>query len=107
MRTGSLRHLITIQSYTETVDSFGGVTNTWAELIKAWASIMPLSGTEKYFSKEKHATATHQVKIRYFDGVNPKMRLLHGSRVFEIISVLNVGERDKQMVLIVQEDADV
>jgi SPP1 family predicted phage head-tail adaptor len=106
MRAGSLRHLVSIEDYTETTDSLGGVSNTWAEFSKAYANIVPLSGNEKYVSAEKHATATHQITIRYLSGVNPKMRVVYGSRVFEIVSVINTGTRDKMMQLIVEEDAD-
>jgi SPP1 family predicted phage head-tail adaptor len=106
MRAGSLRHLVSIESYTETRDSFGGVSNTWAEFSKAYANIVPLSGKEKYVSAEKYATSTHQITIRYLDGVDPKMRVVYGTRMFEIVSVINTGERDKMMQLIVEEDVD-
>ena len=106
MRAGTLRHAGSIEEYTQTVDGFGGVTKVWTEFSKVWCAINPLRGTEKYVSAEKHATATHQVTIRYLDGVEPKMRLLSRGREFEVISVINVGERDKMMQLIVEEDAD-
>lgn len=107
MRIGSLNKLITIETYTETVDSFGGVTNVWAEYSKAWANIVPLSGSEKYVSAEKHATATHQITVRYLSGITPNMQIVYGARTFEIASIINVGERNKMMQLIVTEDADV
>jgi len=106
MRIGSLNKLVSIEEYTETKDSFGAVTKTWTELSKAWANIVPLSGNEKYVSAEKHATATHQITIRYLAGVNPKMRVVYGTRVFEIVYAPNVGERNKMMQLIVEEEAD-
>lgn len=106
MRAGSLRHLVTIQSYTEISNTFGEASKAWAEFSEAYANITPLKGTEKYLSKEKHATATHQVTIRYLDGVDTKMRIIYGSRTFEIVSVANVGERDRMMQLIVEEEAE-
>ena len=106
MRVGRLRHLCTVEHYTETVDAVGGVTKQWDEYAMIWCAIDPLRGDEKYFSAEKHAEATHQVTSRYLDGVNPKMRLLCRGREFEIISVINIGERDKMMKFTVKEDVD-
>ena len=103
MRVGSLRHRVTIQSYTESTDSFGGVTQSWFEYSKAFANIVPLSGTEKYVSKEKHATSTHQITIRYIAGIYPNMRITHQDRVFDIVSVINVGERNKMIQIIAEE----
>ena len=106
MRVGTLRHFGTIEGYTETKDTFGAVSKAWSEFCKVYANINPLRGDEKYVSAEKHATATHQVTVRYRQGINPKMRLTLRGRTFEIVSVINVGERDKMMQLIVEEDAD-
>lgn len=107
MRAGNLNHLITVEAYTEAVDSFGGSSGgSWATFGQAWASILPLNGTEKYVSGEKHATATHKIKMRFLSGLNPKMRIKARGRTFEIISVINVGERDREMQLIVEEKAD-
>ncbi len=106
MRIGKLRHVGTIESYTEAKNSFGEAEKTWSEFCKVWCDIKPLNGNEKYVSAEKHATATHQVIIRYRDGVNPKMRLVSRGRTFEILSALNVNEQDKMMQLIVEEEAD-
>jgi len=106
MKAGRLRHLATIETYTETRNEIGSVTMAWSEYAKAWCDISPISGNEKYVSAEKHATATHQVYIRFIDGVTPKMRLAARGRVFEIKAVLNVGEKDRMMQLIVEEQAD-
>ncbi len=106
MRTGSLRHLGSIEKYTESKDSFGATTKAWTEFFPVWCNIQPLRGNETYVSAEKHATATHQVTLRYKNGINPKMRLIVRGRTFEILSVINVGERDKMMQLTVEEEAD-
>ena len=106
MRVGPMKHLGSIEEYVETTDSVGGVVKTWSLFSKVWCSISPLRGDERYVSAEKHATATHKVTTRYIAGVNPKMRLVVRGRTFEIISALNIGERDKTMQLVVKEDAD-
>ncbi len=106
MRVGSLRNLVIIEEYVETVSSYGGTVKTWSEYGRAWAAINALRGDEKYISAEKQATSTHQMTIRFLDGVNPKMRVVFGTRIFEIVSVINPGEWDKRMNLIVTEESD-
>lgn len=106
MRAGKLRHTGSIESYTETTDSVGGVAKAWSGFANVWCDIKPLNGNEKYVSAEKHATATHRVIVRYTYGINPKMRLISRGRTFEIKAVLNVNEQDRMMQLIVEEEAD-
>lgn len=106
MRVGKLRHLASIESYTEAPDGFGEVVKSWTKFSDIWCSIKPINGKEKYVSAEKHATATHEVMSRFIDGVTPRMRLVDGTRVFGIISSLNVNEESKMMQLIVEEKVD-
>lgn len=106
MRVGTLNKLITIEQPQEQRDAAGGVTMTWGELTRAWAGINSVSGTEKYISAERHSEATHQITMRYIAEVTPKMRVVYGSRVFVIISVIDPGERNKTLQLVVKEWQD-
>jgi len=105
-RVGSKRHLGVINALVKSKDAMGGRVRDWQEFCKAWCSITPIRGNERWYSDEKHATSTHQVVMRYRHGINPKMRLFARERTFEIVSVINIGERDKEMILIVEEDVD-
>jgi len=106
MRVGKLRHKGIIESLVKGKDAVGGATESWTKFSDVWCDIKPLNGKEKYVSSEKHATATHQVLLRYVNGINPKMRLLSRGRVFEVVAVLNINEEDKMMQLVVEEDAN-
>lgn len=103
MRIGKLRHKCTIESYSASLNTFGEEAKTWATFCTAWCDIKPLNGNEKYVGAEKYATATHQVIMRFYAGIAPKMRLKYGERVFDIQAVLNVNEASKMMQLIVEE----
>jgi len=46
---------------------------------------------------------THMIEMRYLAGVQPKMRVLYGSRVMDIESAIDVGERHREMQLMVTE----
>ena len=103
MNAGSLRHRITIQSVTETEDTFGGTTEVWGTHATVWASIEPLSGRELLQAQQVQAEVTHRVRCRYVSGVTSKMRVLYGARYFNIITPINPEERNRELALMCKE----
>jgi SPP1 family predicted phage head-tail adaptor len=104
MRAGKLRHRVTIQSVTEGAqDANGEPAETTATLATRWASIEPLGGSEQYRSHEVHPEVTHAVRMRYLAGVTPKMRIVFGSRTFEIESVIVADESNREIVCACKE----
>ena len=107
MKAGDLRHRITIQQRTLTPDGLGGHTETWSELATVWAAVWPVSAKERIAGSQVQAETTHRVRIRYLEGVLPQMRILFGSRLFEIDSIINTDERMFQIDLLCTEGLDV
>jgi len=103
MRAGDLRHRITLQQKTETRDSFGAVIETWNDVATLYASIEPLRGKEFFDAQQVNAEVTIRIRIRYRSGVTPNMRVLFGTRTFDIQSVINVDERNREMILMCRE----
>lgn len=99
-----LRHRVTIQTYTETQDTFGEPDKTWSTYATRWARIEPVTGREYYSVKAINATISHKMTIRNTSGLTPKMRIVYGSRTFQIVSVANIGERDRFMELMCYEN---
>jgi hypothetical protein len=42
--------------------------------------------------------------MRYIAGLLPTMKIAWGDRMFEIISIINVAERNKEIVIMATED---
>ena len=103
MRAGRLRHKVTIQDYTESQNTFGEVTKNWTDYATVWAAVEPVKGREFWESQQINAEITTKVTLRYLAGVKPKMRILHDTRIFEIDSVINVDERNRELQLLVKE----
>ena len=110
MRIGKLNKRIELQSRSSSADSFGQPSNTWTTYKKTWAEVMPLAGNKIMFSTRETSYAaqyqqdiTHQVRIRYNSSVTVDDRVYYDSRILEIVSVVNVGERDREMLLICRE----
>lgn len=99
MRAGRLRHLVTIQQTTETRGADGSVIDTWGTYCTGWADIRPKSSTEDYLAQGLSGSVVHEIRMRYKSGVVPKMRVLYGSRVFQIVGVINWEEKGAEMLL--------
>lgn len=101
--SGNLRHRLTIQQVAETRDAHGGIISTWGTYATVWGSVEPLRGRELVAAQEKQARYDVRIRIRYLRGVTAKMRVLFGSRVLEIVSVINEEERNVNMQLMCWE----
>lgn len=100
MRAGNLRHRIQIQQPVMIQDDYGSPVETWQTICEVWASILPLRGQELFQAQQWQSKISHKVTIRYRSGISPRYRVLFGDRVFEVETVINVTElnRDVQML---------
>jgi SPP1 family predicted phage head-tail adaptor len=88
MEAGRLRHRVTIQSMTEAQDgTTGAITESWSAGDTTWASIEPLSGREYLAAQEMQSQIMARITIRHRT-VTAKMRVLHGSTVYNVHAVL-------------------
>lgn len=89
MEAGKLNHRVEIQQLVETQDAVTGeITESWSTFATPWANIRFLSGREFVAAAAEQNEVTATVVIYYRDGVDPKMRIVHGSRIFNILEVL-------------------
>lgn len=102
MRAGELRERIQLQAKQVTRDTFGAEVITWVTQATVWARVTAVSGDEAVTLSQEAATMTHQVVIRYYDGLTPVMRVLWRGRVLEIRSVIP-DEKRQQMTLLCSE----
>ena len=104
MRTSTLRHKEEIQELIETQDAIGNQMYEWAKVGEAWAAIEPLKGEEYFAAATIQAQISHKVTMRPPGiEITPAHRIIFGSRIFEIESVINVEERNRELVLMCVE----
>lgn len=102
MDPGKLRHQVTIQAASGSRDGYGHVTQSWSAITggtNVWAAIEPLSGREALIAQQQQALTTHRITIRHLAGVTPRMRVVFGSRIFNVAGVRNPDERNAWLVL--------
>lgn len=105
MRAGPLRHLAWVQRVTQARTDAGGYTESWANLARAWVSISPIRGAEFLNAEAMNSDITHKVVSRDIPGYTftPRDRISARSRVFNIMSVANVDERDRMLEFMCKE----
>jgi SPP1 family predicted phage head-tail adaptor len=101
---GRLRHTITIQQTTQTQSTSGAVSDSWGTFATVRAEIRPLSGREYLESNQVNAEEITRFTIRYLADITTKMRILWGTRTYDIRSIMNISQVDKLMELRVVED---
>lgn len=57
-----------------------------------WAAVEPLTGREAIIAQQRRADVTHKVTMYRVGAINPQDRLVYKTRIFEIVSVLNLDE---------------
>jgi SPP1 family predicted phage head-tail adaptor len=103
MRAGRIRNRVTIEEKTVVQNDYGEETITWSEYDVVWGSIEPLRGREFAEAERAGAEVTTRIVMRYRSGVVPEMRATEGDNTYDIISVVNVDNRDREMLLMCRE----
>ncbi len=83
------RHLLTLETRTETPDTFGDAALSYTELAQAWASIESVSAKERFAAQQVKADVSHRIKIRFaasYATLTPADRIVYGTRIFDIIT---------------------
>mgnify|MGYP001954082943 CR=1 FL=1 len=108
MNAGKLRFRVTLQKPVLMGDGMGGGIQTWSDVATVWADVVPtnasnISNIENFNSDQTRPVQHCIVKIRYHPGIDADMRLIHRNRVLEILSVVDVDERKREIHLYCRE----
>ena len=88
---------ITIQSAGATQDANGEIVPGWTDVATVWAGVLDITGREYVAAGATQASAQTKITIRYMPGIVPAMRVVHGTNIYNVESVL--GQDRKQLVL--------
>lgn len=104
MKSGKLRHQVTIQSKADTTDLFGGPVDVWTDTaLNIWASVEPLSGRELVAAQSVNAETTTRITMRYRSGVVAANRIIFGNKFYNIQSVVDPELKHEQLVIMASE----
>ena len=99
LRTGALRHRLTLEAVSRVDDEGGGGIVLWTPVSEVWAGIEPLPGREVVLADGVKAVVTHEVRLRHREGVDSTMRFVRPTGgLLEIRAVRDVEERRRWLV---------
>lgn len=105
-----MRHRIILQNEVLAPDGGGGSSLIWTNVVTVWSAIDNLSGlsgrninNEKNFAGQIQDKESLKFTIRYTSVITAKMRILFGSRVFNIRSIINVNEKNEILQIRAEE----
>lgn len=107
MRAGKLRHRVTLRRPKSGKDAprtpTGAVVEAYDTLGVRWASVEPLRGRERFAAQQVNAEITHRVRLRYMDGIDATVQVLHRGRVLQVVTPMNIEERGRELELLCTE----
>ncbi|MGN0149325.1 MAG: phage head closure protein, partial [Clostridia bacterium] len=68
-----------------------------------WASVAPTTGREYEEAQKLRGETTYKLITRYFPNITSDMKIMFGLQVLDIISVLNINERNTELQIIAKE----
>lgn len=98
-----LNRLVTLQTVQRTPDGGGGYTETLVDVATLWMRIEPLTGREQILAMQTEMERPHRFTCRYRADLTGSTRLLYGSRTFDVVSVVDVEERHRELVIMAEE----
>lgn len=84
MKSGSLRHLVSLQSSSELEDDYGQDIETWTEYGQVYAAIVPLRGGEFFNAQQVNSKITVKIIIRYRSDVKHLHRVVHEGVTYKV-----------------------
>jgi SPP1 family predicted phage head-tail adaptor len=103
-----MRHRITIQQPTETLDAYGEPIVTWNDyLVDEPASVLPVGGMEMIRGKQYEPSTTAVFTVRHRDGYDTKMRVKHEGKYYGIIAIRKLDGMDRYMELSTRAAGDL
>lgn len=104
MDFSKMRHRITFLKPTGSIlNDFGETVPDYQEYRTVWAYVAPKTGREYDEAQKIRSETTYNIITRYHDGITANMKIQYKQQIFNIISVLNVGERNEELQIVATE----
>lgn len=100
---GAMRHRLVIEQVARLADDGGGAVETWTALGEVWGAVVPVSGAERIGGEALSGDVTHVVHLRHRPDLQPAMRMRLGTRLLEILAVIDVDERRRRLRCLCRE----
>lgn len=103
MDIGRTNKRITFCRYEEKENALSQTEQALTEVKTVWASVEPTRGREYQEAQRVRPELTYKVTTRYHKGVTQDMFIKFKDRLFNIISIINVREKNEMLEIICTE----
>ncbi|MCM3761038.1 phage head closure protein [Alkalihalobacillus oceani] len=97
MNPGDLRHRVTVQKLTTTINENGFEMKEWVDVQTVWAAVSNLHGREYFAAAAVQAENTVKFMIRHLEGVDSSMRILFQGKAYDITAVDHIKYEKRYM----------
>lgn len=106
MQAGELKHRMQLERPAETEIGGGELSAAYVPAFPADCALIPISAAEQMRKGQISHDVSHLIKMRYSPAVRASWRFRYGDRLFHIKSLINVGETNTELNLLVTEEAN-
>jgi SPP1 family predicted phage head-tail adaptor len=99
MEPGKLDRRIRFDRKVVSQNSFGEEVVTWVPFATVWAARRNLRGVEKWTAQQVASEIVSRYVIRFREDLNPTMRLVDGSREYDIHQLYPTDERRHWLIV--------
>lgn len=103
LNAGQMRFVVRIEQRTTVQDAAGEPNNTWTLFQQRRASVERTPGRELWASDQRQGRVPTMFRLRFLDGVLPQMRLIHNSKVFNILSAFDPDGTKAELTIMAEE----
>lgn len=98
-RAGRYRFPVTIEKRPSGLNALGHRSEDWEVHARTLADCIELNGSERERAHQVAPSASWELRSRYIEGVTTKMRVIHGSRILEVLASVDRDQRKRELVL--------
>lgn len=103
MDIGRTNKRIAFCRYEEKENELMQTEQALTEVKTVWASVEPTRGREYQEAQRIRPELTYKISTRYHKGITPDMFIRFKDRYFQIVSIINVRERNEMLEIICTE----
>lgn len=103
MDIGRTNKRITFCRYEDKENALMQTEQVLTEVKTVWASVEPTRGREYQEAQRIRPELTYKVTTKHHKGITPDMFIKFQNRLFNIVSVINVRERNEMLEIICTE----
>lgn len=111
LEIGKFNRRVTIQRKVAAQDAWGQPADTWEDVATVWAWVKAPTGmgsiqSEFMSDSGEVSRSQYSIRIRWLEGITPKMRVVLGSTIFDIRTVIYDFADRKYVDMVVAEGAN-